>query len=203
MSELGKFSLSFNLNLQIKSNMLCGVMRQFPNAGRSIPFFTSVAEPLLPFLKYQKMWGKNFVHPRLVDEAHFKQFILGRRKCITPETISELQDVSQFFTNWDNFSNNPEDKPTAECMWDLHCSLQGVIELAKSSPYAIRPDVINSDLVELHFSQVRELYHNRTPNVLQYRNVQNSIILGQPVAGANKKTNTMITYPKPFLLCKK
>ena len=89
-----------------------------------------------------------------------------------------------------------------ECLWDLRCSLIGVIELSELSGCAIRPEFINSDLVELHFSMVRGMFYNHTPNVLQYRNVQNSIILSQPIAGCKRKANISASYPKPFALYK-
>lgn len=90
--------------------------------------------------------------------------------------------------------------PTADCLWDLECSLKGIIELSESSQHPIRPADINSDLVELHFSQVRSLFYNPTPNVLQYASIQNSIILGQRYAFADTKTNSEACYPKPVTM---
>ena len=87
-------------------------------------------------------------------------------------------------------------------MWELNCSLKGIIELAETSKYVIRSDLINSDLIELHFSVIRELYHNRTPNILHYGSLQNSVILGQPVAGMKKSTNAATGYPKPKCMYK-
>lgn len=104
----------------------------------------------------------------------------------------------KFIKDWKAFTDNVEQLPTQECLYDLECSLRGVVELTKLSEHPIRPAYINSDLVELHFSQVRHLFNNQIPNLLQYQSVQNSIILGQPYAFAGAKSNTGVdAYPKP------
>lgn len=116
----------------------------------------------------------------------------------------KLERVAEYFQRWDLYTADSGDKPTAECLYDLQSSIRGLIELAGLSKLPIRPAYINSDLVELHFSQVRHLFNNQTPNVLQYQSVQNSIILGQKLAFTSAKTNPGLkSYPKPMSMYKK
>lgn len=123
----------------------------------------------------------------------------GTRSFYSPAMEEKLNQVVSYFDAWKAFTQTPEDLPTAECLWDLNNSICGMIELAtKVTSLLIRPAYINSDLVELHFSQVRHLFNNSTPNILQYQSIQNSVILGQKYTFANKKTNSGICYPKPM-----
>lgn len=113
--------------------------------------------------------------------------------------MSHITKAVEYFDSWRQYTTEKSKLPTTECLWDMKCSLTGLIELTRLNPdIVIRPGLVNSDLVELHFSQVRELFHNHTPNAYQYANVQNSIILGQPLAGRNKKSNAGCSYPAPY-----
>ena len=107
-------------------------------------------------------------------------FVQGGSKTIKEQDIDNLRNIAMYFEEW-SMRDAPEETPTEECLWDLRCSMIGIAELAETSTYAIPPQLVNSDLIELHFSQVRELYHNRTPNILQYKNIQNSVTLTQPI----------------------
>lgn len=120
------------------------------------------------------------------------------------EHVCSIDKVLKYLDEWNEAKKDDREAlPTQECLYDLRCSLVGLKELYICTGYVIRPGFINSDLIELHFSQVRELFHNQTPHIKQYANVQNSIILGQPLAGLNSKSNISDGYPKPFCMYKK
>lgn len=107
----------------------------------------------------------------------------GRYKHCDAEIMARLLSVSKFFTNWEEENGfNYNKLPTKECLQDMDCCLAGFRELVKFAGFSIQPGFINSDLIELHFSKVRGMFYNRTPNAVQYTNIQNNIIIGQPCA---------------------
>ena len=128
----------------------------------------------------------------------------GPRGVFDENKKAKLLEILDYFETWKAHTDDIEKRPTEECLYDLKCSITGFIELAEISPVPHRPAYINSDLVELHFSQVRHLFNNQTPNVLQYTSVQNSIIFGQPYAfGSNKNNAGIECYPKPVCMYQK
>lgn len=128
--------------------------------------------------------------------------VTGCQEVYSVSTEVNIDKVLKYFRSWKEYTSDTEKLPTQECLWDLENSLCGLKELTKVSLHTIKPANINSDLIELHFSQVRHLFCNATPNVLQYQSIQNSIILGQPYTFANKKSNCGIAYPKPMNMYK-
>lgn len=69
-----------------------------------------------------------------------------------------------YFDDW-NKSSDGESVMAKECFLDISCCLKWILELISSTSYTIQPGFINSDLIELHFSQVREFSHNQMTNV--------------------------------------
>lgn len=104
--------------------------------------------------------------------------------------LVELRSAVHYFKAFHDLK--AEDTFTTECLWDLNCCIEGILELCDIAIPQNRSVVIgllNSDVLENHFCNVRTLYNgaNRNPTYKGYCNIQNSILLTQPIILSKKR----------------
>jgi hypothetical protein len=80
---------------------------------------------------------------------------------------------------------------SVQCHEDIYYCIEGFIKLCKkcvcsNTTVFVTPALINSDVVENTFNQMRSTYNgaNTNPNALQYRRTLDNIIFGQTTVSA-------------------
>lgn len=115
------------------------------------------------------------------------------------ERINQLREALVYF---ETFTGKPKKQSfTSESLYDIICCITGFLELVSvvvKRRHALVPAFLNSDIVENHFSYVRTLYNgaNDNPTYANYCDLQNSIILTQPMSLPGKRNaNCYVKYP--------
>lgn len=115
---------------------------------------------------------------------------------IDDERIQQLHEINEWFKSWEQSAGSDSKALFSfQCHEDIHACIIGFRSLCykvleKKSVIHITPALINSDIVENTFNQMRSTYNgaNSNPNALQYGRTLNSIILGQKTI--SQKGNT-------------
>lgn len=129
------------------------------------------------------------------------------------ERLHDLQGINDWFLTWESTVNTNKELSSKEksaqlmsyqCHEDIHACLIGFLKLCgiilkKGTTVFITPALINSDVIENTFNQMRSTYNgaNSNPNALQYRRTLNSIVLGQK--SVSMKANAGKTRDGAFL----
>ena len=110
---------------------------------------------------------------------------------------SRLQDLNEslkFFGEWQREATNEKEFISKKLWFDLQSMILGFTamvntKLSKFPGTLIKPAIINQDVVENHFSQLRAANgQNENPTYQLTLGTQNSVILGQTTI--SKKCNT-------------
>lgn len=116
--------------------------------------------------------------------------------------LQDLQATLLFFSSW-NEGITSKDQFISEKLWfDLQSMVHGFISMVQTKlkrfPGSIvKPAIINQDVVENHFSQLRGANgQNDNPTYQTTQGTQNSIIYGQTTI--SRKGNTGITKSHSF-----
>jgi hypothetical protein len=121
---------------------------------------------------------------KLIDIFHSRKPV----KSMADERLIELQTINDWFLKWESSPYlTSKHLMSAQCHEDIHSCIVGFLKLCelllhkKDCSIFITPALINSDLVENTFNQVRSTYNgaNTNPNALQYKRTLNNIVLGQ------------------------
>lgn len=139
-------------------------------------------------------------------------------KSMSDERLQTLDNISQWFQNWENGNKKdttiPENKkrqslPSKECLEDLHIlikSFQQVCEMrCQDYPgWGIVPSRFNTDLVENQFCQQRGLFNGNAthPNLATYSHTVNSIIIGQTSKSRGRKSNAGFQKAPSYTFCR-
>ena len=108
--------------------------------------------------------------------------------------ILKLQQALQYFRNWKLNATTSKEFLSDKSWFDLQSMILGFISLVKSKlarfPGSfIKPAIINQDVVENHFCQLRGANgQNDNPTYQMVQGTQNSVIFGQ--TAISKKCNT-------------
>ena len=108
--------------------------------------------------------------------------------------LQDLNDSLQFFKEWQHQANTGKEFVSAKLWFDLQSMILGFTALVKAKlsrfpGTSIKPAIVNQDVVENHFSQLRGANaQNENPTYQLTRGTQNSIIFGQTTI--SKKSNT-------------
>ena len=112
--------------------------------------------------------------------------------------IRRLEQAADYFSQF-------QDAPAtlsfnSATTYHIHCTLNGLLELitnSKKQGLPLVPSLLNSDVIENHFCMVRALFNGGSdhPSYFIYKNLQNAVILTQPVAlPSNRNANTTNSY---------
>jgi hypothetical protein len=111
--------------------------------------------------------------------------------------ILKLQRALQYFCNWKLKAITSKEFLSDKTWFDLQSMILGFISLVKSKltrfpGSCIKPAIVNQDVVENHFCQLRGANgQNDNPTYQTVQGTQNSIIFGQTTI--SKKCNTGTT----------
>ena len=119
--------------------------------------------------------------------------------------LQYLYEALQFFRNWyeeTQASKNWKHFLSTKLWFDLNSMVLGFcflvrMKLQRFPGSVVKPSIMNQDVVENHFSQLRAANgQNENPTYLLTESTQNSIIFGQ--ATISKKSNTRCTRNPVF-----
>ncbi len=108
--------------------------------------------------------------------------------------LLQLEAALQFFAGWKLKASSPKEFLSDKSWFDLQSMVLGFISLVKSKlarfpGSLIKPAIVNQDVVENHFSQLRGANgQNDNPTYQMVQGTQNSVIFGQTTI--SKKCNT-------------
>ena len=108
--------------------------------------------------------------------------------------IQDLNDSLQFFTEWQQQATTGKEFVSSKLWFDLQSMILGFTamvrtKLSRFPGTLIKPAIVNQDVVENHFSQLRGANgQNENPTYQLTQGTQNSIIFGQTTI--SKKSNT-------------
>ena len=108
--------------------------------------------------------------------------------------LKDLLAALQFFSEWKSKCQKSTEFLSTKLWFDLQSMILGFISLVEAKLVrfpgtVIKPAIINQDIVENHFSQLRAANgQNEHPTYLLTQATQNSIIFGQTTI--SKKSNT-------------
>ncbi len=108
--------------------------------------------------------------------------------------IQELNECLKFFTEWHHEATNGKEFVSSKLWFDLQSMILGFTAMVKTKlsrfpGTLIKPTIINQDVVENHFSQLRGANgQNENPTYQLVQGTQNSVIFGQTTI--SKKCNT-------------
>ena len=112
--------------------------------------------------------------------------------------IGILEQAADYFSQ---FQDAPATQSfTSATTYDINCTVNGLLELIRNSTkqgLPLVPSLLNSDVIENHFCMVRALFNGGSdhPSYFIYKNLQNAVILTQPVAlPSNRNANTTNSY---------
>ena len=113
---------------------------------------------------------------------------------VNDNRILALNDLLKFFTEWEQQTTNGKEFVSAKLWFDLQSMILGFTsmvreKLSRFPGSVIKPAIVNQDLVENHFSQLRGANgQNENPTYQLTQETQNSVIFGQSIV--SKKINT-------------
>lgn len=117
--------------------------------------------------------------------------------------MQHLHEALQFFRDWQEETKERKRNFLSEKLWfDLNSMVLGFcylvrFKLQKFPGSVIKPSIMNQDIVENHFSQLRGANgQNENPTYLLATATQNSVIFGQSTI--SKKCNTGGTTTHSF-----
>ena len=116
--------------------------------------------------------------------------------------LLKLQRALQYFAEWKSSTSSPKEFLSEKTWFDLQSMVFGFISMVKSKfahfpGSLIKPAIVNQDVVENHFSQLRGANgQNDNPTYQTVQGTQNSVILGQTTI--SKKCNTGNTKNDSF-----
>jgi hypothetical protein len=108
--------------------------------------------------------------------------------------LLQLEAALQFFAGWKLNASSPKEFLSDKSWFDLQSMVLGFISLVNSKlarfpGSLIKPAIVNQDVVENHFSQLRGANgQNDNPTYQMVQGTQNSVIFGQTTI--SKKCNT-------------
>lgn len=108
--------------------------------------------------------------------------------------IQDLNDSLQFFTEWQQEATTGKEFLSTKLWFELHSRILGFSAMVKTKlsrfpGTLIKPAIVNQDVVENHFSQLRGANgQNENPTYQLTQGTQNSIIFGQTTI--SQKSNT-------------
>ena len=113
---------------------------------------------------------------------------------VQDKRLLQLEVALQYFTSWKLNVSSPKEFLSDKSSFDLQSMVMGFISLVKSKlarfpGSLIKPAIVNQDVVENHFSQLRGANgQNNNPTYQMVQSTQNSVIFGQTTI--SKKCNT-------------
>ena len=127
---------------------------------------------------------------RLVELFSDKQFIHD----VQDDRLTNLAKCLDFFKNWNDQCTEKKQFISDKLWFDLQSLIHGFIAIVRYKllrfPESVgRPAIVNQDIVENHFLQLRAANaQNENPTYLLTQSTQNAVIFGQSVI--SKKSNT-------------
>ena len=113
---------------------------------------------------------------------------------INDPRLQTLRSTLSYFSDWKKNASKSEEFISSKLWFDLQAMTLGLeslvkVKLSRFPGTAIKPAVINQDVVENHFCQLRAANgQNENPTYLLTQATQNAIIFGQRTI--SKKCNT-------------
>ncbi len=111
--------------------------------------------------------------------------------------LQQLNDALNYFADWKNQTKQAKLQFFSEKLWfDLQSMILGFrsiveVKLSRFPGSVIKPAIMNQDLVENHFSQLRGANgQNENPTYLLTQATQNSVIFGQTTISQKGNTGT-------------
>ena len=110
--------------------------------------------------------------------------------------LLQLKACLEYFKNWKGKVSDGKEFLSDKLWYDLQSMILGFIsvvqvKLSKYPGSTIRPAIVNQDLVENHFSQLRGANsQNENPTYLLTQYTQNAVILGQTTISRKGNTGT-------------
>jgi hypothetical protein len=129
--------------------------------------------------------------------------------------LQDLNATLHFFNVWKQQIQHGKEFLSGKLWFDMQSMILGFISLVKAKlarfpGSVIKPAIMNQDLVENHFSQLRSAnaWQNENPTYLLTQGTQNSIIFGQTTISKKSNTGTsrnssFAELPKENLFSKK
>ena len=108
--------------------------------------------------------------------------------------LTKLLEVLQYFSNWKQGTSDNKEFISDKLWFDVQSMILGFRSMVKTKltrfpGTCIKPAIVNQDVLENHFSQLRGANaQNDNPSYRLVQATQNSVILGQ--ATISKKCNT-------------
>ena len=113
---------------------------------------------------------------------------------VNDNRIRALNDSLNFFTEWEQQITTGKEFVSTKLWFDMQSMILGFTsivreKLSRFPGSVIKPAIVNQDLVENHFSQLRGANgQNENPTYQLTQGTQNSVIFGQSIV--SKKSNT-------------
>lgn len=116
--------------------------------------------------------------------------------------LQKLRSILSYFSKWKSGCSNNDEFLSAKLWFDLQAMILGMISLVRIKltrfpGSTIKPAILNQDVVENHFCQLRAANgQNENPSYLLTQGTQNAIIFGQRML--SKKCNTGATVNNSY-----
>lgn len=116
--------------------------------------------------------------------------------------LQKLHSILTYFSNWKSTCTKNDEFVSAKLWFDIQAMILGIIsivriKLRRFPGSTIKPAILNQDVVENHFCQLRSANgQNENPSYLLTQGTQNAIIFGQRTL--SKKCNTGTTVNDTF-----
>jgi hypothetical protein len=113
---------------------------------------------------------------------------------VNDNRIRALNDSLNFFTEWEQQITTGKEFVSTKLWFDMQSMILGFTSivrerLSRFPGSVVKPAIVNQDLVENHFSQLRGANgQNENPTYQLTQGTQNSVIFGQSIV--SKKSNT-------------
>ena len=128
--------------------------------------------------------------------------------------LEKLRGVLSYFSEWRAGISRSEEFLSSKLWFDLQAMILGIISLVNTKlkrfpGTTIKPAVLNQDVVENHFCQLRSANgQNENPTYLLTQATQNAVIFGQRTISSKCNTgtkvgNTFTELPKQNLFSQK
>ena len=117
--------------------------------------------------------------------------------------IRALNDSLNFFTEWEQQITTGKEFVSTKLWFDMQSMILGFTsivreKLSRFPGSVIKPAIVNQDLIENHFSQLRGANgQNENPTYQLTQGTQNSVIFGQSIV--SKKSNTAGVQSNSFV----
>lgn len=114
--------------------------------------------------------------------------------------LQDINDSLKFFTQWQQQTTTGKEFISAKLWFDLQSMILGFTamvrtKLSRFPGTLIKPAIVNQDVVENHFSQLRGANaQNENPTYQLTLGTQNSIIFGQTTISKKSNTGGMKNY---------